>query len=43
MNELLHSLDWVLPLRSDQLTPLMRFFTLLGYEHHPGIKAPIAV
>ena len=32
MNELLHSLDWVLPLRSDQLTPLMRFFTLLGYE-----------
>ena len=23
MNELLHSLDWVLPLRSDQLTPLM--------------------
>ena len=32
MNELLHSLDWVLPLRSDELTPLMRFFTLLGYE-----------
>jgi membrane-associated phospholipid phosphatase len=32
MNELLHSLDWVLPLRSDGLTPLMRFFTLLGYE-----------
>ncbi|WAF86672.1 phosphatase PAP2 family protein [Metapseudomonas otitidis] len=32
MNELLHSLDWVLPLRSDALTPLMRFFTLLGYE-----------
>lgn len=32
MNELLHSLDWVLPLRSDTLTPVMRFFTLLGYE-----------
>jgi membrane-associated phospholipid phosphatase len=32
MNELLHSLDWVLPLRSDWLTPVMRFFTLLGYE-----------
>lgn len=32
MNELLHGLDWVLPLRSDELTPLMRFFTLLGYE-----------
>ncbi len=32
MNELLHSLDWVLPMRSDGLTPLMRFFTLLGYE-----------
>ena len=32
MNELLHSLDWVLPLRSEGLTPLMRFFTLLGYE-----------
>jgi len=32
MFELLHSLDWVLPLRSDGLTPLMRFFTLLGYE-----------
>lgn len=32
MNELLHGLDWVLPLRSDGLTPLMRFFTLLGYE-----------
>jgi glycerophosphoryl diester phosphodiesterase len=32
MNELLHSLDWVLPLRSDVLTPVMRFFTLLGYE-----------
>ena len=32
MNELLHSLDWVLPLRSDELTPLMRFFTRLGYE-----------
>lgn len=32
MNELLHSLDWVLPMRSDALTPLMRFFTLLGYE-----------
>ncbi|MBC9252332.1 hypothetical protein A9179_18835 [Pseudomonas alcaligenes] len=32
MNELLHSLDWVLPLRSDGLTPLMRLFTLLGYE-----------
>ncbi|MBT8768030.1 phosphatase PAP2 family protein [Metapseudomonas boanensis] len=32
MNELLHNLDWVLPLRSDWLTPTMRFFTLLGYE-----------
>ncbi len=32
MNELLHSLDWVLPMRSEGLTPLMRFFTLLGYE-----------
>ncbi len=32
MNELLHSLDWVLPLRSETLTPVMRFFTLLGYE-----------
>ncbi|MGH8353295.1 MAG: phosphatase PAP2 family protein [Pseudomonas sp.] len=32
MYELLHSLDWVLPLRSEALTPLMRFFTLLGYE-----------
>ncbi|BAN46421.1 phosphatase PAP2 family protein [Metapseudomonas resinovorans] len=32
MNELLHGLDWVLPLRSDTLTPLMHFFTLLGYE-----------
>ncbi|MCY1201892.1 PAP2 superfamily protein [compost metagenome] len=32
MNELLHSLDWVLPLRSEALTPVMRFFTLLGYE-----------
>lgn len=32
MFELLHSLDWVLLLRSDVLTPLMRFFTLLGYE-----------
>ncbi|AOE83330.1 phosphatase PAP2 family protein [Pseudomonas sp. TCU-HL1] len=32
MNELLHSLDWVLPLRNETLTPVMRFFTLLGYE-----------
>ncbi|MCO6058918.1 phosphatase PAP2 family protein [Pseudomonas sp. MOB-449] len=32
MNELLHSLDWVLPLRSETLTPVMRVFTLLGYE-----------
>ncbi len=32
MLDLLHNLDWVLPLRSDWLTPLMRFFTLLGYE-----------
>ncbi|WP_137820089.1 phosphatase PAP2 family protein [Pseudomonas sp. 2FG] len=32
MLDLLHNLDWVLPLRSDWLTPLMRLFTLLGYE-----------
>ncbi|MBF7730164.1 phosphatase PAP2 family protein [Pseudomonas sp. N040] len=32
MSELLHDLSWVLPLRSDLLTPLMYGFTLLGYE-----------
>lgn len=32
MQELLHNLDWVLPLRSDGLTKLMHAFSLLGYE-----------
>lgn len=30
--QLLHNLDWVLPLRRDWLTPLMHGFSLLGYE-----------
>jgi membrane-associated phospholipid phosphatase len=32
MQQLLHNLDWVLPLRSDWLTLLMHGFSLLGYE-----------
>jgi membrane-associated phospholipid phosphatase len=32
VQQLLHNLDWVLPLRSDWLTLLMHGFSLLGYE-----------
>jgi len=38
MYELLHSLDWVPPLRSEALTPLMRFFKYSAIReiHDPG-------
>lgn len=32
MSQWLHDLSWVLPLRSELLTPLMHGFSLLGYE-----------
>lgn len=31
MDDFLHNLDWVLPLRNDWLTPVFSFFTWLGY------------
>lgn len=41
MEDFLHNLDWVLPLRSDWLTPVFSFFTWLGYTRFFFFALPI--
>ena len=41
MQEFLHDLDWVLPLRQEWLTPVFVFFTLLGYTGFFLVALPL--
>jgi membrane-associated phospholipid phosphatase len=41
MDDLLHKLDWVLPLRNEFFTPLAEFFTALGYVPFFLLSLPI--
>ncbi|NNE90459.1 MAG: phosphatase PAP2 family protein [Verrucomicrobiales bacterium] len=41
MHDFLHNLDWVIPLRSNFLTPVMEFFTALGYMIFFVLALPI--
>jgi len=41
MNELMHDISWVVPLRSDFLTPIFEFLTWLGYPTFMMLMLPL--
>lgn len=41
MNDILHNISWVLPLRNDFLTPVFEFFTWLGYPTFIMLLLPL--